>query len=70
MIVVDSNVIAYCWINGDQTALAQEFIPPRGGHITRIEVLGGRFLYAIGDNRKATIITEPLFDPEGKRMRG
>ena len=22
MIVVDSNVIAYCWINGDQTALA------------------------------------------------
>ena len=24
----------------------------------------------IGDMRKATIITEPLFDPEGKRMRG
>jgi dimethylglycine dehydrogenase len=24
----------------------------------------------IGDNRKATIITEPPFDPEGKRMRG
>jgi dimethylglycine dehydrogenase len=23
----------------------------------------------IGDNRKATIITDPLFDPEGKRMR-
>ena len=23
----------------------------------------------IGENRKATIITEPLFDPEGKRMR-
>ena len=22
MIVVDSNVIAYCWLNGDQTALA------------------------------------------------
>ncbi|MEZ5289296.1 MAG: hypothetical protein R2712_31740 [Vicinamibacterales bacterium] len=25
----------------------QEFIPARGGHITRVEVLGGRFLYAI-----------------------
>ena len=24
----------------------------------------------IGENRKATIITEPPFDPEGKRMRG
>lgn len=24
MIVVDSNVIAYCWINGDQTALAHQ----------------------------------------------
>jgi dimethylglycine dehydrogenase len=24
----------------------------------------------IGDRRKATVITEPLFDPEGKRMRG
>ncbi|MEB3306508.1 MAG: glycine cleavage T C-terminal barrel domain-containing protein, partial [Cyanobacteriota bacterium] len=23
----------------------------------------------IGDKRKATIITEPPFDPEGKRMR-
>jgi dimethylglycine dehydrogenase len=23
----------------------------------------------IGENRKATIITAPLFDPEGKRMR-
>jgi hypothetical protein len=31
----------------DQTALVQEFIPARGGHITRVEVLGGRFLYAI-----------------------
>lgn len=24
MIVVDSNIIAYCWIKGDKTALAQE----------------------------------------------
>ena len=31
----------------DQTALVQEFIPARGGHITRVEVLGGKFLYGI-----------------------
>jgi len=31
----------------DQTALVQEFIPARGGSITRVEVLGGKFLYAI-----------------------
>jgi glutathione synthase/RimK-type ligase-like ATP-grasp enzyme len=31
----------------DQTALVQEFIPPRGGHITRAETLGGKYLYAI-----------------------
>ena len=31
----------------DQTALVQEYIPARGGHITRVEVLDGRFLYAI-----------------------
>jgi dimethylglycine dehydrogenase len=24
----------------------------------------------IGDRRLASIITEPLFDPEGRRMRG
>src|SRR5216683_699095 len=39
----------------DQTALVQEYVPVRGGHIMRIEVLGGKFLYAIkvyptGDN--------------------
>ena len=39
----------------DQTALFQEFVPIRDGHIMRIEVLGGKFLYAIkvhttGDN--------------------
>ncbi len=39
----------------DQTALIQEYVPVRGGHIMRIEVLGGKFLYAIkvyptGDN--------------------
>ena len=31
----------------DQTALVQEFVPARGGHITRVETLAGRFLYAI-----------------------
>ena len=31
----------------DQVALVQEFVPARGGHITRVEVLGGRYLYAI-----------------------
>ena len=31
----------------DNTALVQEFIPARGGHITRVETLGGKFLYAM-----------------------
>jgi predicted ATP-grasp superfamily ATP-dependent carboligase len=31
----------------DQTALVQEFIPARDGHITRVEVLNGKYLYAI-----------------------
>jgi hypothetical protein len=31
----------------DQTALVQEFVPPRGGHITRVETLDRHFLYAI-----------------------
>ena len=31
----------------DQTALVQEFIPAQDGHITRVEVLGGQYLYAI-----------------------
>jgi hypothetical protein len=31
----------------DSTALVQEFVPKRGGHITRVETLGGKFLYAI-----------------------
>jgi len=31
----------------DQTALVQEFIPARGGHITRVETLGRKYLYAI-----------------------
>ncbi len=31
----------------DRVALVQEFVPARDGHITRVETLGGRFLYAI-----------------------
>ncbi len=31
----------------DHTALVQEFITPRGGHITRVETLGRKYLYAI-----------------------
>ena len=31
----------------DGTALVQESAPLRGGHITRVETLGGRYLYAI-----------------------
>lgn len=31
----------------DSVGLVQEFIPARGGHITRVEILGGKFLYAI-----------------------
>ncbi|MCU1266941.1 MAG: hypothetical protein JWM21_3259 [Acidobacteria bacterium] len=39
----------------DNTALVQEFIPAREGHITRVETLNGKYLYAIkvftsGDN--------------------
>ena len=31
----------------DHTALVQEFLPARGGSIVRVEILNGRFLYAI-----------------------
>src|SRR5438105_1759890 len=31
----------------DSTALVQEFIPARGGHITRVETLNGKYLYAM-----------------------
>jgi hypothetical protein len=41
---VDSNAIN---LGIDHTALVQEFIPIRGGHINRVETLNGKFLYAI-----------------------
>lgn len=31
----------------DQTALVQEYVTPRGGHIHRVETLNGKFLYAM-----------------------
>lgn len=31
----------------DRTGLVQEYVPPRDGHVVRVEVLGGRYLYAI-----------------------
>ncbi len=31
----------------DSTALVQEYIPARGGHIVRVEVVGTKFLYGI-----------------------
>ena len=31
----------------DSTALVQEFVPKRDGHITRVETLGGKYLYAM-----------------------
>jgi hypothetical protein len=31
----------------DTTALVQEYIPARGGHIVRVEVLGSKYLYGI-----------------------
>ncbi len=31
----------------DSIALVQEFVPARGGYITRVETLGGEYLYAI-----------------------
>ncbi|MGI4758387.1 MAG: ATP-grasp domain-containing protein [Janthinobacterium lividum] len=31
----------------DSIALVQEFVPARGGHITRVETLGGKYLYGI-----------------------
>jgi RimK-like ATP-grasp domain len=31
----------------DGTGLVQEFVPARGGYITRVETMGGKYLYAI-----------------------
>src|SRR6202167_2734850 len=41
---VNENRIA---LGYDHVGLVQEFIPARGGHITRVETLAGEYLYAI-----------------------
>lgn len=41
---VDANQID---LGIDQTALVQEYVQPRDGHIVRVETLNGRFLYAM-----------------------
>jgi dimethylglycine dehydrogenase len=47
-------------------SMAQGYVPKELAGDTA----GGAFeIEIIGENRKATIITEPPFDPEGKRMR-
>jgi hypothetical protein len=46
----------------DQTALVQEFVPARGGHITRVETLGGKYLYGSTSTRpeKVSICVQPI----------
>jgi dimethylglycine dehydrogenase len=48
-------------------SIAQGYVPKE----LASDTANGAFeIEIIGENRKATIIKEPLFDPEGKRMRG
>jgi len=44
---LDQLAAAECDFGVDGTALVQEFLPARGQSIVRVEVLDGRFLYAI-----------------------
>ena len=48
-------------------SMAQGYVPKELAGDT---AAGAFEIEIIGENRKATIITEPPFDPEGKRMRG
>ena len=43
-VAIEANAID---LGIDQTALVQEFVPVRGGHINRVETLNGKFLYAM-----------------------
>ena len=47
-------------------SLAQGYVPKEFASETG---KGAFEIEIIGERRKATIITEPLFDPEGARMR-
>ncbi len=48
-------------------SMAQGYVPKELAGDTSA---GAFEIEIIGENRKATIITDPPFDPEGKRMRG
>jgi glutathione synthase/RimK-type ligase-like ATP-grasp enzyme len=57
----------------DATALVQEYIPPRDGCITRVEVLDGRFLYAIrvaADGRDFNLCPADLCQVDGMAGAG
>jgi hypothetical protein len=41
---IDADALA---LGFDHIGLVQEFIPARSGHITRVETIGGKYLYAI-----------------------
>ena len=53
MIVVDSNVIAYCWVNGPLTALAQN--TPRVVFMQRIHVTVFLVVLWLGSGRTGNV---------------
>lgn len=64
---VDAGIID---LGLDNTALVQELLPARGNHIVRVEVLNGKFLYAIKLELSGTFNLCPadycLVPPEGQ----
>jgi hypothetical protein len=42
-----AGIVRFDTPEGLQTALVQEYVQPRGGHIVRVETLNGKFLYAM-----------------------
>ncbi|MEZ5774201.1 MAG: FAD-dependent oxidoreductase [Hyphomicrobiaceae bacterium] len=50
-----------------ELSLAQGYVPKNLAGDTRKQAFE---IEILGENRKATIITEPPFDPDGRRMRG
>ena len=68
-IFIDGAVVGFCTSGGyshhAQKSVAQGFIPRKDikpGLTVQIEILGSR--------RNATLVTKPLFDADGTRMRG
>ena len=47
-------------------SLAQGYVPMA---LAAEKAAGAFAIEIIGEQRKATVIAEPLFDPDGKRMR-